>query len=46
MQVLFETRRTSDILRATQMHAEYKMNRGDPLVQQILGQSDLLRQEP
>jgi len=46
MQVLFETRRTSDILRASQMHAEYKMNRGDPLVQQILGQSDLLRQEP
>lgn len=46
IQVLFDTRRTSDILRATQMHAEYKMNRNDPLVQQIMGQSELLRQQP
>ncbi|UCD16686.1 MAG: DUF2723 domain-containing protein [Candidatus Zixiibacteriota bacterium] len=37
MQVLMDLQRASDMIRATQMHADYKINRTDPLVQQILG---------
>jgi len=37
MQVLLELQRGSDMYRATQMHANYKINRTDPLVQQVLG---------
>jgi hypothetical protein len=36
-QVLYETRRTTELIKATQMHAEYKVNLTDPLVQQVLG---------
>ncbi len=36
VELLYETKRYSDILRATQMFAEYKINLGDPLVQQVL----------
>lgn len=36
-QVLYEAHRFSDLLRATQMHADYKINRNDPMVQQFLG---------
>jgi tetratricopeptide (TPR) repeat protein len=46
MQALIEIQRNSDIIRATRMHANYKINRGDPLVQQILSQTNLLRDTP
>ena len=36
VQYLFDRQRMRDILRATQMFAEYKINRNDPLVQQII----------
>ncbi len=39
MQVLLDTRRSADMVRATQMFANYKINRNDPLVQQILKES-------
>jgi len=39
MQVLLDTRRTADMYRATEMYAHYKINRSDPLVQQILRES-------
>lgn len=37
--VLYELRRSSDIIRATELFADYKVNRTDPLVQQIIGQT-------
>ncbi len=37
MQVLYDTRNSADLYRATKMHGDYKANRNDPLVQQILG---------
>jgi hypothetical protein len=37
MQALYDTRNSNDIYRATKMHGDYKVNRTDPLVQQILG---------
>jgi len=39
MQVLYETRNSSDLYKATKMHANYKVNLNDPLVKQILGGS-------
>jgi len=36
VQYLFDRQRMRDIIRATQMFAEYKINRNDPLVQQII----------
>ncbi len=36
VQYLYDHQRMRDILRATQMFAEYKINRNDPLVQQII----------
>ncbi|MFH2035391.1 MAG: DUF2723 domain-containing protein [Candidatus Zixiibacteriota bacterium] len=35
-QVLYEQRRISELIQATQIHANYKINRSDPMVQQIL----------
>jgi len=43
MQALYETRRSGDIIRATQWHAEYKNNLNDPMVKQILGGSQGMR---
>ncbi|SYZ74649.1 conserved membrane hypothetical protein [Candidatus Zixiibacteriota bacterium] len=40
VQVLYETKRTSEIMKATQMFADYKINRKDPLVQQLLGPTE------
>ena len=37
--VLSQTRRYSDMQRAAQMFAEYKINLGDPLLQSLLGTS-------
>ncbi|MBN2227182.1 MAG: DUF2723 domain-containing protein [candidate division Zixibacteria bacterium] len=37
MQVLLELQRASDMILASKMHANYKINRSDPLVQQVLG---------
>jgi len=36
IQFLFDRQRMRDILKATQMYADYKINRTDPLVQQII----------
>jgi hypothetical protein len=41
IQVLYELRRTNDIVRATQMYSEYKINRADPIVQQIMQQMQM-----
>jgi tetratricopeptide (TPR) repeat protein len=38
IQVLYELRRSNDIIRATQMYSDYKINRSDPIVQQIMEQ--------
>jgi len=37
VQYLYDVKRMSDIARATQRFADYKVNRNDPLVQQLLG---------
>jgi len=37
IQALYGTRNSRDLYEATKMHGDYKVNRNDPLVQQILG---------
>jgi len=37
MRVLYDLQRSSEMIRATQMHANYKRNLQDPMVQQLLG---------
>ena len=39
MQVLFDTKRSSEIIKATQMYAAYKINLSDPLVRSVLDMS-------
>jgi hypothetical protein len=46
MQLLWETRRAGDLLRATKMHAEYKVHLTDPLVQQVLGSAQKMSTPP
>ena len=46
MQVLFDTKRSTEIYKATQMFANYKINRSDPLVQQILRESGNMKESP
>jgi tetratricopeptide (TPR) repeat protein len=46
MQVLFDKQRTAEIIKATQMFANYKINRSDPLVQQVLRESEYLKESP